>query len=77
MPCLSGRAFIMETAKFVGKAKLTRQGQVTLPNEARKDLGIEVNSEIYWYELGNNLVVVKELVNPKDLNVALKNGRGK
>ncbi|MBU0628050.1 MAG: AbrB/MazE/SpoVT family DNA-binding domain-containing protein [Nanoarchaeota archaeon] len=62
----------MAEPKFIGKAKLTKQGQVTLPNEARQDLGIGVNSDIYWYELGDNLIVVKELVNPKDLRVELK-----
>jgi bifunctional DNA-binding transcriptional regulator/antitoxin component of YhaV-PrlF toxin-antitoxin module len=64
-------------AKFLGKAKLTRQGQVTLPNEGRRDLSIEVNSEVYWYELGDNLIVVKELVNPRDLKVGLKGGAKK
>lgn len=62
----------MKTPKFIGKAKLTKQGQLTLPNEARQDLGIALNSEIYWYELGDHLIAVKELVNPKDLNVVLK-----
>ncbi len=66
----------MKEPKFIGKAKLTKQGQVTLPNEGRQDLGIEVNSEIYWYELGDNLIAVKELVNPKDLAVILKKRRG-
>ena len=66
----------MKSPKFIGKAKITKQGQVTLPNEARQDLGIDVDSDIYWYELGNNLVVVKELVNPKDLDVELKKKRG-
>ena len=66
----------MANPKFIGKAKLTKQGQVTLPNEARQDLNIEVNSEVYWYELGDNLIVVKELVNPKDLGVLLKGKRG-
>ena len=66
----------MKEPKFIGKAKLTRQGQVTLPNEGRQDLDIEVNSEIYWYELGDNLIAVKELVNPKDLAVILKKRRG-
>lgn len=66
----------MKQPKFIGKAKLTKQGQVTLPNEARQDLGIDVDSDIYWYELGNNLIVVKELVNPKDLDVELKKKRG-
>lgn len=66
---------MMTQPKFIGKAKLTRQGQVTLPNEARKDLDIRVDSDIYWYELGDNLIVVKELVNPRDLEVKLKNKR--
>ena len=57
----------MNKAKFIGKAKLTKQGQVTLPFEARDDLGIELDSDIYWYEVDDYLVVVKELVNPKDL----------
>lgn len=65
-----------DTPKFVGKAKLTSQGQVTLPNEARQDLSIGANSDIYWYELGDNLIAVKELVNPKDLGVMLKKKRG-
>ena len=66
----------MKTIKFIGKAKLTKQGQVTLPNEARQDLDIKLDSDIYWYELGNKLIVVKELVNPKDLNIELKKKRG-
>jgi len=66
----------MKSPKFIGKAKITKQGQVTLSNEARQDLGIDVDSDIYWYELGDNLIVVKELVNPKDLDVELKKKRG-
>jgi len=54
-------------AKFVGKAKLTKQGQLTLPQEARKDLKIGAESEVYWYELNDALLVVKDIVNPKDL----------
>ena len=67
----------MNQPKFIGKAKLTKQGQVTLPNEARQDLDIKIDSDIYWYELGNKLIVVKELVNPKDLGVGLNKERGK
>ncbi|HZX45158.1 MAG TPA: hypothetical protein VFF28_05750 [Candidatus Nanoarchaeia archaeon] len=62
--------------KFVGKAKLTKQGQVTLPNEARQDLNISPNADIYWYELGKNLIAVTELVSPKDLEVVLRKKRG-
>lgn len=53
--------------KFIGKAKLTKQGQLTLPQEARQDLKIDVKSEVYWYEFNGILVLVKELVNPKEL----------
>ena len=54
-------------AKFIGKAKLTKQGQFTLPQEARKDLEIEAESDVYWYEFNEILILVKDLVNPKDL----------
>jgi len=54
-------------AKFIGKAKLTRQGQLTLPQEARKDLKIAAESEVYWYELNDVLILVKNIVNPKDI----------
>ena len=57
---------IMEP-KFVGKARITKQGQLTLPQEARQDLKIDAKSDVYWYEFNNMLVVVKELVNPKEL----------
>ena len=53
--------------KFIGKAKVTKQGQLTLPQEGRQDLKIDSNSELYWYEFNNILVLVKELVNPKEL----------
>ena len=59
--------------KFIGKAKLSRQGQVTLPYEAREDLGISLNSDVYWYEVNDCLVVSKELVNQRDvLDLVLK-----
>ncbi|HLG24405.1 MAG TPA: AbrB/MazE/SpoVT family DNA-binding domain-containing protein [Candidatus Nanoarchaeia archaeon] len=53
--------------KFIGKAKLTTQGQITLPKEARKDLKIAQNSELYWYEIDNSLVLVKNLVSQSEL----------
>ena len=53
--------------KFIGKAKLTKQGQITLPQEGRQDLKVDAKSELYWYEFNNILVLVKELVNPKEL----------
>ena len=53
--------------KFIGKARLTRQGQLTLPLEGRKDLKIDAKSEVYWYEFNEILILVKDLVNPKEL----------
>ena len=53
--------------KFIGKARLTKQGQLTLPQEARKDLKIDAKSEVYWYEFNEILILVKDLVNPKEL----------
>lgn len=54
-------------AKFVGKAKLTKQGQLTLPQEARRDLKIGAESDVFWYEFNDILILVKDLVNPKEL----------
>jgi bifunctional DNA-binding transcriptional regulator/antitoxin component of YhaV-PrlF toxin-antitoxin module len=56
-----------QKVKFVGKAKITKQGQVTLPYEGRKDLNINLESEVYWYEVNGCLVVVKDLVNQKEI----------
>ena len=53
--------------KFIGKAKLTKQGQLTLPQEARKDLKIDSKSDVYWYEFNDVLVLVKDIVNPKEI----------
>ena len=49
--------------KFIGRARLTKQGQLTLPQEARKDLKIDANSDVYWYEFNGILILVKDLVN--------------
>ncbi|MFH0868068.1 MAG: AbrB/MazE/SpoVT family DNA-binding domain-containing protein [Candidatus Woesearchaeota archaeon] len=63
------------TVKFIGKAKITKQGQVTLPFEAREELKLDLNSEVYWYMVDDHLVVVKDLVSTEDLAaiVAKKN----
>ena len=60
-------------AKFVSKTKISKQGQVSVPLEAREDLGIESGSDVYWYEIGDSLVVVKDLINIKELEEKLKN----
>ncbi|MBW2984818.1 hypothetical protein KY361_06880 [Candidatus Woesearchaeota archaeon] len=59
--------------KFIGKARITKQGQVTLPYEGRKDLNINLESEVYWYEVNNCLVVVKDLVNQKNIMSMVNN----
>ena len=64
--------------KFVGKAKITKQGQVTLPFEAREDLNLSANKEVYWYLVDDYLVVVKDLVSVEDLKKIInKNVRAK
>lgn len=54
-------------AKFIGKAKLTKQGQLTLPQEGRQDLNIGLESDVYWYEFNDVLVLVKNLLNPNEI----------
>ena len=61
-----------DKVKFIGKAKITTQGQVTLPYEGRKDLNIDLESEVYWYEINGCLIVVKDLVNQKDIMKLIK-----
>ena len=64
----------MEEPKFIAKLKLTKQGQITLPTEARNELNIENEAELYWYKLNNSLILVKDLVNQKELvDAVLKN----
>ena len=50
--------------KFIGKARLTKQGQLTMPQEGRLDLKINSESEVYWYEYKDFLIVVKDTINP-------------
>jgi bifunctional DNA-binding transcriptional regulator/antitoxin component of YhaV-PrlF toxin-antitoxin module len=65
----------MATSKFIGKVKITKQGQLTLPLEARKDLGISLEDEVYWYELDGVLIVSTELLNQKDLESKMRGKR--
>jgi len=58
--------------KFIGKAKITKQGQITLPIEARDELKLGLNSEIFWYQVDDHLVVVKNLVSIEDLSNMIK-----
>lgn len=61
--------------KFIGKARLNKQGQITLPREARQDLNIPTESELYWYEVDDHCIVLKDLINPKDLEKKLQKKR--
>ena len=63
--------------KFVGKAEITKQGQVTLPFEAREELKLGLNSEVYWYLVDDHLVVVKDLVSVEDLDAIIKRRKSK
>ena len=67
----------MEEAKFIGKAKLTKQGQLTLPQEGRQDLKIDSESDVYWYEFNDILILVKSLVNPNDIMDLILNKKRK
>lgn len=53
--------------KFIGKARLTSQGQLTVPIEARKDLNIDNDAKVYWYEVGEFLVLTTKLVSINEL----------
>ena len=57
----------MSKPKFISKVRVTNQGQITLPKEARKDLKIKLEEELYWYEINECLILSKEFVNQKDL----------
>ena len=58
----------MGPSKFISKSKITKQGQLTLPLEARQDLNISLEDDVYWYEIDDVLVVTKELLNQKELD---------
>ena len=62
----------MTSYTFIGKARITRQGQLTLPIRGRENLNISVGDDLYWYQLNDSLVVTKELVSPKELAKLLR-----
>ena len=63
--------------KFIGKAKITKQGKVTLTFEARQELKLQLNSEVYWYLEDNHLIVVKDLVSTEELEKIIGKKRKK
>ena len=64
-------------AKFIGKSKLTKQGQLTLPQDGREDLSIEPESDLFWYSFNGMFVLSKELVNQKEIVELLSKKRRK
>lgn len=62
----------MVKCKFIGNVKITKQGQLTLPLAARKNLGISLEDEVYWYEIDGILIVTTELYNQKDLDKKIR-----
>lgn len=65
----------MNKVKFIGKVKITKQGQLTLPLEARKDLGIKLEDEVYWYEVDGVLIVTTKLLSQDDLDKKIRGRR--
>ena len=57
---------------LVAKSKVTRQGQISVPVEVRRDLGIRTGSELIWdrQENGDYLVRLKRF-NLEDLHKLL------
>ena len=53
--------------KFIGKAKITKSGQLTLPSEGRKDLEISSDTDLFWYEINDALILVKNIVSPLEI----------
>jgi len=62
----------MDEPKFIAKVRLTKQGQITVPQQARELLNFELESDAYWYEVDGYLILTKELDNPKELLKKIK-----
>lgn len=53
--------------KFIGNAKITSLGQITVPKEARQEIKVREGDELYWYSVNGVLVATKELMSLKEL----------
>ncbi|MFQ6063624.1 MAG: AbrB/MazE/SpoVT family DNA-binding domain-containing protein [Methanosarcinales archaeon] len=49
-------------ATLVNKTKLTKQGQITIPLKARKIFNIETDEDLYIYEVGGAMVILKDSI---------------
>lgn len=62
----------MHPIKFIGKAKITSLGQITVPKEARKNIKVKEGDELFWYIVNCQLVATNELMSLDDLKKRLK-----
>ncbi|MBN1329345.1 MAG: AbrB/MazE/SpoVT family DNA-binding domain-containing protein [Candidatus Heimdallarchaeota archaeon] len=52
--------------KFIGSAKITQQGQVSIPTDVRKKLDLELGDYIVFIEDNDGRVIItKEIALPK------------
>ena len=58
--------------KFVTKVKISKQGQITFPLEARKDLHIALGDEVFIYETNKQLILTPNLMSIQDIKKQLK-----
>ena len=57
---------------LVATSKVTRQGQISVPAEVRRDLGIRTGSELLWDRLDNGDYLIRtKRVTLTDLHVLL------
>ena len=62
----------MKQIKFIGKAKITSLGQITVPKEARQDINVKEGDELYWYVVNGQLIAANELMSLKQIKKRLK-----
>ena len=62
----------MDEPKFIAKVRITKQGQITVPQEARELLKLELESDAYWYIHDGYLILTTEIETPKELLKKIK-----
>ena len=61
--------------KFAGSGKITRQGQVTLPADSRKEMRVMEGDTVEFYT-SENLIIVKKKPTPAEIFGTLSNEIG-
>ncbi len=61
----------MVEIKFIGKAKITSLGQITVPKEAREDINVKEGDELFWYVVNGQLIATNELMSLDDMKKKL------